>query len=260
MKIRISGVVCACAIAVVSPLTQALPASGQGTWESTLQGRDLDGNVATYEAYYDTTLDITWLADANYAGSSMGWDDANAWAAGLNPYGSGITNWRLPTASPINGVNYVTGFNKFTNGQYDSSYNVSAPGSLYEFSTASELAYLFFNTLGNQSAYELSGAETGCGGFQMPSCLVNTGPFADIKDVFGEFYWTGSEMPNGYILDFYMVDGRQHFHLNNGAEFKAWAVHDGDVGVSAVPVPAAAWLFGSGLLGLAGLARRKKAA
>ena len=30
--------------------------------------------------------------------------------------------------------------------------------------------------------------------------------------------------------------------------------------LSAVPVPAAAWLFGSGLLGLAGMARRKKAA
>jgi hypothetical protein len=28
---------------------------------------------------------------------------------------------------------------------------------------------------------------------------------------------------------------------------------------SAVPVPAAVWLFGSGLMGLAGLARRKKA-
>lgn len=36
----------------------------------------------------------------------------------------------------------------------------------------------------------------------------------------------------------------------------AWAVHDGDVG--AVPIPAAAWLFGSGLLGLIGVARRKK--
>jgi len=33
-----------------------------------------------------------------------------------------------------------------------------------------------------------------------------------------------------------------------------------DIGVSAVPVPAAAWLFGSGLLGLVGMARRKKAA
>jgi len=32
------------------------------------------------------------------------------------------------------------------------------------------------------------------------------------------------------------------------------------IGVSAVPIPAAAWLFGSGLLGLVGMARRKKAA
>jgi hypothetical protein len=29
-------------------------------------------------------------------------------------------------------------------------------------------------------------------------------------------------------------------------------------GVSAVPVPAAVWLFGSSLLGLVGIARRKK--
>ncbi len=32
-----------------------------------------------------------------------------------------------------------------------------------------------------------------------------------------------------------------------------------DVDVSAIPVPAAAWLFGSGLLGLIGIARKKKA-
>jgi hypothetical protein len=30
--------------------------------------------------------------------------------------------------------------------------------------------------------------------------------------------------------------------------------------VSAIPVPAAVWLFGSGLLGMIGIARRKKAA
>ena len=39
--------------------------------------------------------------------------------------------------------------------------------------------------------------------------------------------------------------------------FSAWAVQSGDV--SAVPVPAAVWLFGSGLIGLVGFARRKKA-
>ena len=35
----------------------------------------------------------------------------------------------------------------------------------------------------------------------------------------------------------------------------AWAVQSGDI--SAVPIPAAIWLFSSGLIGLIGLARRK---
>jgi hypothetical protein len=35
---------------------------------------------------------------------------------------------------------------------------------------------------------------------------------------------------------------------------------DGVLGVTTVPVPAAVWLFGSGLLGLAGMARGKKPA
>ena len=34
---------------------------------------------------------------------------------------------------------------------------------------------------------------------------------------------------------------------------------EGTINASAVPVPAAVWLFGSGLLGLVGVARRKKA-
>lgn len=45
--------------------------------------------------------------------------------------------------------------------------------------------------------------------------------------------------------------------------FEGAAIFSGDgdwVPVSAVPVPAAAWLFGSGLLGLVGMARGKKVA
>src|SRR3989344_1507399 len=88
----------------VSTIAHAAAVSGQGTWETTLQGRDLDGNLSTFEAYYDTALNITWLADANYAGTTMDWTTANAWVAALNPYGSCITGWRLPTVSPVDGT------------------------------------------------------------------------------------------------------------------------------------------------------------
>ena len=59
----------AISISVVSALAcsavaQALPVLGQGTWETTLQARDLNGDSVT-DAYYDTSLNITWLANAN---------------------------------------------------------------------------------------------------------------------------------------------------------------------------------------------------
>ena len=41
-----------------------------GAAQAALQGRDLNGSAASFEAYYDTVLDITWLADANYAQTS----------------------------------------------------------------------------------------------------------------------------------------------------------------------------------------------
>jgi len=50
---------------------------------------------------YDSTQDITWLGDANWAQTSgfdadgiMNWTDANAWADGLTI--GGLTDWRLP--------------------------------------------------------------------------------------------------------------------------------------------------------------------
>ena len=53
-----------------------MPISGQGTWETTLQARDFNGD-SVIDAYYDTALNITWLADWNATGT-MTWDAAVA--------------------------------------------------------------------------------------------------------------------------------------------------------------------------------------
>lgn len=62
-----------------------------GAAQAALQGRDLNGSAGSFEAYYDTVLDITWLADADYAKTSgydadgyMTWTAANTWAANLS--------------------------------------------------------------------------------------------------------------------------------------------------------------------------------
>jgi PEP-CTERM motif len=70
------------ALLALAATAQAAGVSGQGTWETTLQPRDINADGKT-DAFYDSVLKVTWLADAN------------AWAANLNVYGA--TGWRLPT-------------------------------------------------------------------------------------------------------------------------------------------------------------------
>jgi hypothetical protein len=209
--------------------------SGQGTWEATLQGRDLDGNLATFEAWYDTALDITWLADANYAGTYMSWGDANAWASGLNI--NGYTGWRLPTVTDTgnDGCNYA-----FTG--TDCGYNVDT--------ATGEMAHMFYATLGNLAYYDTAGNPN-----QPGAGLTNSGPFSNLQSA---SYWSATEnvtnSDNAWLFYFYI--GRQYDGGYKPNSFYAWAVQSGDVGT--VPIPAAVWLFSSGLLGLVGVARRRR--
>jgi len=234
--------------------------SGQGTWESTLQGRDLDGDLNTFEAYYDTDLNITWLADANYAGTKMNWVDANAWAAALNPYGSNITGWRLPTVSPIDGTTADDETVSWI-GTEDRGYNVSAPGTFYAGSTASEMAHLYYNTLGDKGYCNPTTSTVSSCVTQSGYGLSNTGPFSNV--VQSSLYWSDTEYAplTTAAWEFDTYSGNQG-RLGKIYSSYAWAVHSGDVGVatsaSTVPIPAAAWLFGSGLLGLIGVAWQKR--
>ena len=124
---RLFEAVCFCVLTALTSTTYAAPISGQGTWETMLEARDLDGDVSTIEAYFDNALNIAWLADANHALTTgydtdglMYWDSAITWAANLDPYGSGIIGWRLPTVNPIYGSTYNTAFT--TNATSDRGY------------------------------------------------------------------------------------------------------------------------------------------
>ena len=59
------------------------------------------------------------------------------------------------------------------------------------------------------------------------------------------------------LTDWGIASGSSIFSLNIRGAGQSDIM--GVSGVSAIPVPAAVWLFGSGLIGLAGLARRKEA-
>lgn len=75
-----------------------------------LQGRDLDGDVTTFEAYYDTKQNLTWLADWAYSRTSgydadgrMTWEQAKEWAHQLSFTVRGVvlSDWRLPKTFDI---------------------------------------------------------------------------------------------------------------------------------------------------------------
>ncbi|MBW8363350.1 MAG: PEP-CTERM sorting domain-containing protein [Rhizobium sp.] len=220
-----------------------------GTAQAALQGRDLDGNLAAFEAYYDTDLNITWLANAN-ANGPMTWAAANTWAANLSFYDvvNNITydNWRLPTVNPVNGTsfNYTTSFD----GSTDVGYNVSEQGTLFAGSTGSEMAHLYYNTLNNKGYCPVS---TNCspapqGGWG----LNNTGPFTNLQ-VGG--YWSATEYaPDTAVYAWYFAfNSGLQYSVGKNAYLSALAVSPGDIGIAAVP-EADTWamlLAGLGLVG-----------
>ncbi|MHB8744170.1 MAG: hypothetical protein ACYC9L_13725 [Sulfuricaulis sp.] len=228
-----------CAAIIVPNIASAAPVSGQGDWETTLQARYLGGST-TPNAYYDTALNITWLADANYAGGLMYWTMANTWAANLNV--NGVTGWSLPTMTDPN-----------ANANYSGPFTYSVGPYGYNNPSTSEMAHMYYITLGNKGFYDASGnPQPGWG-------PTNTGPFSNVQSLTYS-YWSATEYApdtrNAWI--FSPRDGYQGPSYKPYSDY-AWAVHAGDVGASAVPVPAAVWLFSSGLLGLIGMSGKRRA-
>lgn len=183
---------------------------------------------------YDTDLNITWLADANYAYTS-GYDTQDAtdglmthayamnWAAQLT-YG-GFTDWRLPTTLQPDS----TCANHYAFG--DGGWNC----------TGSEMGHLFYNELG------------GVAGNGTNIEIFHNANYNLFSNLTSDQYWSATSVATitTYAWQFYFGGGNQYVQGKAGA-IRAMAVHPGDIGATTVPGPAAGWLLGSAL-GLMGM-------
>jgi hypothetical protein len=176
---------------------------------------------------YDDALDITW----SQPDALRTWNNANTWAAGLTL--GGVSGWRLPYISVAAGAGPTT------------SSPINCSTATEPDCRDNELGYMFYQNL------------SGTLGF---SILTSGDPdLALFPSLVSHGYWSGTEFDffGAWLFDF--SGGGQGDVSKDprvGSNY-SWAVHVGNVG--AVPVPAAVWLFGSGLLGLIGMSRRKKA-
>jgi hypothetical protein len=176
-------------------------------------------------AAYDDVLDITWVTDADLS-RFITWNNQVAWASGLDYLG--FDDWRLASMSVAAGLPTGTAT------------------SVIDCSTATELAcrdnelgYMFYQNMGGIFGDNKTGNQT-----------VDGVLLTDVRPD----YWSGTEFGSGGAWDFSFIRGSRG-GSGKGSGSYGWAVRSGDV--SAVPVPAAVWLFGSGLIGLIGIARKK---
>ena len=209
------------------------------TAHAALQGRDLNGSAGSFEAYYDTDLNITWLADANVNGP-MTWATANTWAANLSFYNpltnQTIDDWRLPTTTDTGAPGC-----DFAYSGTDCGYNVDT--------ASSEMAHLYFTELGNLSYYTTTGADSGAfaGGSNPNSTLDNVGPFTNFQS---GYYWSGTEYaPNPSYAWYFSTNRGNQGNVVKAGSFYALAVRPGDVAAVPEAQTYALMLAGLGLIG-----------
>ena len=177
------------------------------------------------------------------ANGSTTWLGAKAVINYLNSTGYGGTNqWRLPSITDTGAAGCDFGFSGT-----DCGYNVDV--------ASGELARLYQNDLGRIAGFDTIGTpQSGYGIFANDGAQTANGTVGPFSNVRSDAYWSGLEYANdaGTAWLFGTSDGVQTFEPKAGKYFM-WAVTPGQV--TPVPVPAALWLLGPALLGLAGRRR-----
>ncbi len=230
---------------------------------------------ASGQAWYDTVLDVTWVADANLAVTNtfglakgtgpnpaagkigttglMSWSTANQWIAGMNSAAYlGKSDWRMPGNLDLGEIGCSDAAVSYVGGDCGWNTLTKVGPTVY-----SELADLFYDTLQNKGSFNTEGVPNEDCFPAAPVCLSNPGPFANIDTT--SKYWFGSDPVSSDNWVFSFGNGAQN--LDRGTKnYHVLALRSGDIeAASAVPVPGVAWLLGGAFAMLGRRALRGRA-
>lgn len=152
----------------------------------------------------------------------MHYGTAQQWIGAMNTaHYLGFNDWRLPTSDTCSSNDCIS----------------------------SEMGHLFYTELG---------LSAGINPYATFGIFQNVQTYFTAANTFFPSNWSSTDnvldTTHSSAMVFSFGDGSQYALYKNTAWSSAWAVRSGDV--AAVPVPAAAWLLGSGMLGLIGVAWR----
>ncbi|PPD33647.1 MAG: PEP-CTERM sorting domain-containing protein [Methylomonas sp.] len=236
--------------------------------EASLTPYTSDGKAVVYSS----VSNITWTADANLLGTMISnqgfnsvvnaiiaaspviYDTPNFYDGSYNNYASYSGQYSL-SVNDFNSIGQTNwfgaqGFVGYLNSIHyggSSLWVLPSAGAnlLDDYNNYGQL-YYYGGQFGELYYYELGGTTSGN--------IPNTTTFSNER-VYA--YWLATEYtPNPFhAWNFDTYNGNQN-DVSKVTQFFAWAVSPGRV--AAVPLPSAAWLFGSGLIGFMGASLKRK--